>query len=163
MALRPTVFGGTGTDSSVLRYDDDAWEYEPGTPNGPGLSGLLAGVRYVLELGVEPIQQQLQSGIARLIAGLERLPYVRVYSSVSGVQGPLVSFTVGKLQPADVGYILQNVYGITVRTGMHCAPLAHRCQGTAPYGTVRVSLSTFNTPHDIDAFLKALTEITTQL
>ena len=86
VALRPTVFGGTGTDSSVLRYDDDAWEYEPGTPNGPGLSGLLAGVRYVLELGVEPIQQQLQSGIARLIAGLERLPYVRVYSSVSGSQ-----------------------------------------------------------------------------
>ena len=163
VALRPTVFGGTGTDSSILQYDEDAWEYEPGTPNGPGLAGLLAGVRYVMELGVEHIQQQLQSAIVRLIAGLERLPYVKVYPSVSGVQGPLVSFCVGKLQPADVGYILQNVYGITVRTGMHCAPLAHRCQGTAPYGTVRVSLSTFNTPHDIDALLKALAEITSQL
>ena len=46
---------------------------------------------------------------------------------------------------------------------MHCAPLVHRCQGTAPFGTVRASLSTFNTSHDIDALLEALAEITSQL
>ena len=65
--------------------------------------------------------------------------------------------------PADVGYILQNSFGITVRTGLHCAPLVHRLIGTDPHGTVRASLGAFNTAADVDALCDAVREISASL
>ena len=40
--------------------------------------------------------------------------------------------------------------GIAVRSGLHCAPLAHETAGTLQTGTVRLSVSPFNTPREID-------------
>ena len=39
--------------------------------------------------------------------------------------------------------------GVAVRAGIHCAPLAHRTAGTVDTGTVRLSVSNFNTPQEI--------------
>jgi selenocysteine lyase/cysteine desulfurase len=161
--LRPTVFGGTGRDSRVVSYADGEWEYEPGTPNGPGLAGLLAGASYVMERGVDNICRQLYGQIKALIELMEEIPHVRLYCPERSEHGPLVSFNVEGLDPADVGYILQNVYGITVRTGLHCAPLCHKHMGTFPHGTVRVSISTFNSTRDIESLIDALKEITSSL
>ncbi len=158
--LRPTQWGGTGRDSSVIRYDDGDWEYEVGTQNAVGLAGLRAGVDYVLERGVENIFRRLQTETLWLIHALQEMPRVRVYSARDdAVQGPVVSFNIEGLHPADVGYILQNSYGITVRTGLHCAPLIHEDLGTQPDGTVRASLSDFTTHEDLIALAEAVGDI----
>ncbi len=160
--LRPTMFGGTGRDSSIIRYDDGDWEYEVGTPNMPGLAGLKAGVEYVLQTGVETICRQLQSQTQWLISQLKGIPKVRLYipdHQGRESQGPVVSFNIDGLKPADVGYILQNAYGITTRTGLHCAPLIHQQLGTAPWGTVRVSLSYHTTQDDLQALVEAVQDI----
>ena len=162
VSLRPTLFGGTGRDSSVIRYKDGDWEYEVGTPNMPGLAGLKAGVEYVLQAGVETIFGQLQQQTGWLITQLKGIPKIRLYNSGhhgGGPQGPVVSFNIEGLKPADVGYILQNAYGITTRTGLHCAPLIHQQLGTAPWGTVRVSLSYHTTQDDLQALVDALQDI----
>ena len=62
-----------------------------------------------------------------------------------------------------MGYILQNSYGITVRTGLHCSPLVHKKLGTERYGTVRVSLSCFTTLQDLQALLQAVSAISNSL
>ena len=160
--LRPTMFGGTGRDSSIIRYDDGDWEYEVGTSNIPGLAGLKAGVEYVLQVGVETIFRQLQSQTQWLITQLKGIPKVRLYihdNHGGESQGPVVSFNIEGLKPADVGYILQNAYGITTRTGLHCAPLIHQQLGTAPWGTVRVSLSYHTTQDDLQALVDAVHHI----
>ena len=172
--LRPSQFGGTGRDSSVIEYgENDEWEYEVGTQNMPGLAGLKAGVDYVLQRGVENICEKEQQLTRWLIDELRGIPKVQLYvasgagpgggtvghTAAAGVQGPVVSFNIKGLQPSDVGYILQNSYGITVRTGLHCAPLIHRRLGTGMYGTVRASLSDFTTLHDLQALVKAVSEI----
>ena len=158
--LRPTQWGGTGRDSSVIRYNDGDWEYEVGTQNAVGLAGLRAGVDYVLERGVENIFRRLQTETLWLIHALQEMPRVRVYSARDdAVQGPVVSFNIEGLHPADVGYILQNSYGITVRTGLHCAPLIHEDLGTQPDGTVRASLSDFTTHEDLIALAEAVGDI----
>ena len=158
--LRPTQWGGTGRDSSVIRYDDGDWEYEVGTQNAVGLAGLRAGVDYVLERGVENIFRRLQTETLWLIHALQEMPRVKVYSAQDdAVQGPVVSFNIEGLHPADVGYILQNSYGITVRTGLHCAPLIHEDLGTQPDGTVRASLSDFTTHEDLIALAEAVGDI----
>ena len=172
--LRPSQFGGTGRDSSIIQYgENDEWEYEVGTQNMPGLAGLKAGVDYVLQRGVENICEKEQRLTRWLIDELRGIPMVQLYvasvagsggktaghSEPEGAQGPVVSFNIGNLLPSDVGYILQNSYGITVRTGLHCAPLIHRRLGTEKYGTVRVSLSDFTTLNDLQALVKAVSEI----
>lgn len=158
ISLRPLLFGGTGRDSSLIKYgDDNEWEYEVGTQNMPGLAGLKAGVDYVLERGVENICQKERQLTLWLIDELRRIPKVRLFvAPAPNVQGPVASFNIDGLHPADVGYILQNSYGITVRTGLHCAPLAHQSLGTEKYGTVRVSLSDFTSESDIQALVKAV-------
>ena len=67
------------------------------------------------------------------------------------------------LLPSDVGYILQNSYGITVRTGLHCAPLIHQQLGISEYGSVRVSLSDFTTHEELEILINAIREITGSL
>ena len=46
--------------------------------------------------------------------------------------------------------------GFALRAGLHCAPLAHQSAGTLETGTVRASVSAFNTPQEIGRFLDAM-------
>lgn len=46
--------------------------------------------------------------------------------------------------------------GIAVRTGLHCAPLAHQFLGTYPAGTIRFSVSCFTSDQDFDELKTAL-------
>ena len=169
--LWPSQFGGTGRDSQVIEYAEGDWEYEVGTQNMPGLAGLKAGVEYVLERGVENILKKEQQMTQQLIDELGNIPGVKLYvapmyrrnAKVNKRQGPVVSFNIKGLKPSDVGYILQNSYGITVRTGLHCAPLVHEQLRTARYGTVRVSLSDLTTWQDLEALITAVREIVQSL
>ncbi|MBO4315970.1 MAG: aminotransferase class V-fold PLP-dependent enzyme [Prevotella sp.] len=161
--LRPTQFGGTGRDSSIIKYENDEWEYEVGTQNMVGLAGLKAGVEYVLGRGVGCIFHRLQSETNRLIHELRSIEKVILYSEGGKRQGPVISFNIEGLLPSDVGYILQNSYDMTVRTGLHCSPLTHQQLGTWEHGTVRVSLSDFTTHEELETFIYAIREITGSL
>ena len=77
-----------------------------------------------------------------------------------GEKTPVISFTSGKLPVEEAGYLLNNAYDISVRTGLHCSPLIHKCIGTFPEGTVRVSLGRFNNKNDCDMLIYAMKEIT---
>ena len=51
---------------------------------------------------------------------------------------------------------------IALRSGLHCAPLAHRTAGTLETGTVRASVSAFNVPQEIPRFVRELRQILTE-
>ncbi len=161
--LKPTVFGGTGRDSSIIKYEDGDWEYEVGTPNGPGLAGLAAGVDYVLNAGVDKIFEKGQAQANHLIDWLRQNSHVETYSPGGERQGPVVSFNIRGLLPSDVGYMLQNAYDITVRTGLHCAPLVHKTLHTDPWGTVRASMSLHTTDEDLQTLMDAVGDICNSL
>ena len=163
ITMRPTLFGGTGRDSSIVRYEEGDWEYEVGTPNLPGLSGLLAGVTHVLQRGVADIFQQGNEQANWLIGQLHTLPNVEVHSPGGTCQGPVVSFNIRGLLPSDVGYMLQNSYDITVRTGLHCAPHLHKELHTHPHGSVRVSMACHTTWDDLHTLMHAVTDISHSL
>ena len=59
----------------------------------------------------------------------------------------------------EAGELLDATYDILVRTGLHCAPLAHRTLGTYPDGTVRVSMGYFNTVQDVQRAAEAMRKI----
>ena len=160
--LTPFRYGGTGRDSRRLTYEAGDYEFEPGTQNLPGIAALAAGVAYVLEEGVERIARREQALISRLRGGLGAIGPVRLYGGGQPA-GPVLSFTIDGLTPADAAYILESGYGIRVRAGLHCAPLIHSALGTGDAGTVRASVSILNTKDDIDRLTAAVREIAASL
>jgi cysteine desulfurase / selenocysteine lyase len=71
----------------------------------------------------------------------------------------VVSFRLDAGDVALTGTILDESFGIAVRTGLHCSPAAHQAIETFPEGTVRVSFGQFNTHGDVDALLAAVRQI----
>ncbi len=159
--LRPFKRGGTGSYSESEEQPDFLPDkYESGTANAAGIAGLRAGVRFVLEHGVESIQHHEEMLTARLLAGLQDIPAVHVYGPLhAGQQMATVSFNVRGLEPSEVELRLDEEYAILCRGGLHCAPSAHRTIGTYPRGTVRLSLSYLNTIGQVDTALEAVYDI----
>jgi cysteine desulfurase family protein len=159
--LEPLLVGGTGGGSSDLYQPASAPErYESGTMNTPAIAGLKAGVDFVAEKGVAAIHEYEQYLVTLLCDGLTSINGVMVYNGLGRKpRGGVVSFTSAGLDPANIGFKLDHQYGISVRVGLHCAPLAHRTIGTFPEGTVRVSPGIFNTEDDIARFLLSVRNI----
>ncbi len=96
----------------------------------------------------------------RLRSGLSSLKPIKLFGSPREAESvAVISFVVEGIDSGELGYLLEENYGILSRTGLHCAPHAHRSIGTFPQGTVRFSLSFFNTEEEIDFALKALQEL----
>ena len=133
------------------------WAIEGGTPNTVGLAGLLAGVRYIQERGLDEIGRYERGLLGQLDRGLRETPGVRVLGPSSLEQRTAnLSFLIDGISPAKVGLRLDREHDIAVRVGLHCAPAAHESLGTFPTGTVRMSLSCLNTEDDIDRALEAV-------
>ena len=161
ISMEPLLFGGTGSSSSELAMPQGLPErYESGTHNMVGIAGLNAGIKHILSTGVDVICRHESQLVERLIDGLQTIDGVRVINpDCTRPRGAVVSFTFDGLDPSAIGHLLDVQYEIAVRTGLHCAPLAHKTIGTFPEGTVRVSPGLFNTVEDIDLILYALSEI----
>ncbi|HEY5974964.1 MAG TPA: aminotransferase class V-fold PLP-dependent enzyme [Geobacteraceae bacterium] len=162
LELEPLLVGGTGGQSSALVQPQELPErFESGTHNTPGIAGLLAAVEFIRETGLATIMASESRLTHRLLTGLHAIAGVTVYNPIDTgrPRGAVVSFTAAAEDPARIGYILNDTYGIAVRIGLHCAPLAHQTIGTYPAGTVRISPGYFTTDADIEAVLAAVREI----
>jgi selenocysteine lyase/cysteine desulfurase len=136
------------------------WRLEAGTLNLPGIAGLAAGVRFVRSVGVNAIADH-EANLARVLADeLRKIDGLKVYCEPAPRTG-VVSFRLDGADVALTGTILDESFGIAVRTGLHCAPAAHQAIGTFPEGTVRVSFGQFNTRTDVDALVASLRQIKT--
>ena len=160
LPVAPFREGGSGIDSERDEHPSRyPWRLEGGTCNVPGIAGLGAGIRFVERAGIAVIGKR-EAALARtLLEGLRGIGRVRIYGSSGPPQTGVISFRIEALDVALTGAILDQRYGIAVRTGLHCAPCAHRAIGTFPEGTVRASLGPFNTEADVAALVCAVREI----
>lgn len=159
--LNPLVRGGTGSKSEFEEQPDMLPDkYESGTPNGVGIAGLGAGVRWVLSQRVECINEHEAELKNQMVAGLMNISKVRVYSPTD--QTPMtavVSCRVDGKHVSQVGLELDDDYGILCRVGLHCAPSAHRTIGTFPEGTIRLALGCMTTADDVRAVIHAFEKV----
>jgi cysteine desulfurase/selenocysteine lyase len=165
LKLGTLLEGGTGSMSlSPFQPDSLPSRFETGTLNGPGIAGLGAGIDFILETGVEKIRQVEHDLTAHLLEKLQSIPGIAIYGPQDpDLQVGVVSFNLSDANPEEVATVLDKVYGIMVRTGLHCAPEAHRTIGTIERGTVRVSPGYFNTTQDIGYFIDAMREVAKKL
>jgi cysteine desulfurase family protein len=153
--------GGTGGDSSSETQPKEfPYFLEGGTPNVLGVAGLAAGLKYVLEQGLDHIRAHEVGLTERLCRRLEELDSHEVFGHRDFTRRvATLSFRSAHLPAAELGGILDQAFEIAIRPGLHCAPYIHRSLGTFPEGTVRVSPGAFNSEEDIDQLARALAEI----
>jgi cysteine desulfurase family protein len=159
--LSPMRQGGTGTRSEEERQPEELPEaLEVGTLNTVGVAGLGGALRYLQVRGQAAIRAHEVALTARLIDGLLDIPGLRVHGTGDPTrQVATVSLSLERWEPVDLAAALDSSFGIAARSGLHCAPLAHRTLGTYPRGTVRLSPGCFTTNDDVDQALAALRKL----
>jgi selenocysteine lyase/cysteine desulfurase len=133
---------------------------EPGTPNLPGIAGLGAALEFLSSWEHGFLAARKEGLVRDLTDALRAVPGARVFGSPERYpQSGIVSFTLDRWSPGELGQLLREGFDVHVRTGLQCAPLIHDPLGAGPEGVVRVSLSAFSTETDISVLLDSLTQI----
>jgi len=154
--------GGTGGGSS----EEDGQpvgrpeRYEAGTPNTPGIAGLGAAARLLIEHGAQWRVEEAR--LYRILKeGLQALPGITVYGPASDEPAvPILTITSTAMDPDRLAFLLDRHYGIAVRSGLHCAPWAHRTIGTIDAGAVRFGVGNGTTETDVRTAVAAVAELT---
>ncbi len=159
--LKPFLYGGTGSES----YSPDMPDFYPdileaGTVSYPAIVSLLEGTRYYL-MHEKEIAADTLALTANFLQGLAKIAGCTAYSQPNACG--VVSFSVKGMQSEEVSAILSERYGIAVRGGLHCAPLAHKALGTFENGLVRVSFSHYNKKWELSRLLSALADLTANI
>jgi len=154
---KPLVYGGTGIDSSnPLLPDVVPDRYEAGSQNIQAISGLNASLKWIRQIGINAIYKKENEMHSHLIDLLSKYSNIKIISPHDLTLGiGVVSAVFDGYSSDNIGRILSD-RDIAVRSGLHCAPDAHRFLGTFPSGTVRFSVGYFNTNDDFAQLKDAL-------
>lgn len=150
--LHPIRFGGTGTYSSDLVQPEDMPEgFESGTINTAGIIGLGAAAKWTFE-NFEQLSRHCAYLSSQILYGLGRIPGIKTYTKTLS---DVIAFNVKDADSSDVADYL-NDNDVAVRSGLHCAPLAHAFLGTTNQGAVRVSIDYNNNAYHVSRLLEVL-------
>lgn len=155
--LNPVLFGGTGFESANQDMPRDIPQrYEMGTLNIVGIAGLYASTGWILDQGKDCLWEH------ELLKRKELLKILRSYDFVKIVGDNEKNQYVGIIScvidglPSDIASSVFAEQNIAVRSGLQCAPLAHKTLGTFPSGTIRFSCSAFTSDDDFRELIKTL-------
>jgi selenocysteine lyase/cysteine desulfurase len=154
--LNPLILGGTGTAGLSLEQPKTPPEgFESGTLNTLGIAGLNQGALWTFK-NLAKITKNAANLSNYLLQELKAISNVEIYTkNASGV----VTFNIKNTSSQDVANILDAEYNISVRAGLHCAPLMHRHLGTLQQGAVRASFGYDNTDADVEKLIEAVYNI----
>ncbi|MBS5926776.1 MAG: aminotransferase class V-fold PLP-dependent enzyme [Clostridium sp.] len=155
-----TFSGGTGSLSHSLTQPNFLPDkFECGTLNSPGIVGLSNSIDFINKEGLETIYSKTSYLRSKLYEGMLNIDGIKLYGNTNfSKYTTCISFNYKNFDPAEVSYFLE-YNGIKTRSGLHCAPLAHKSIGSYPGGTIRFSLGYFNTEKEIDYTLSILNNI----
>ena len=154
----PLLYGGTGSFSErgempPLLPD----RFEAGTPALVCIAALNFSTQYIASQGAaifsreQRLQQRFESGLAAIRA-------VEIIGKAA-LRCPVTALNFKNIDNGEAAFRLDEEFGVMVRSGLQCAPLAHKTLGTFPAGVVRFSFGHNNSDADVDAALAALASI----
>lgn len=163
--MRPTIFGGTGTQSESLDMPHDyPGAFEAGNQNVPALAGWLAGLQAMrgsssAQTHLAETEERLKDLARSLYDRLQSIDVMRIVGIPNEVRLPVASVAIDGLPASDLAMILDSEFGIETRSGMHCAAMIHEAIGSPSEGTLRMSASDSTSSEELDALENALREI----
>lgn len=157
----PLREGGTGLRSEEPTQPAEyPHRLESGTPNIPGIIALGSALDWIHARGLSTLRGHLEELMVRLQAGLDRVHGLTWYGPREiERREPVYSIRVDGYTPTELATVLDTAFGVETRSGLHCAPGAHRAIGTWPDGACRLSLGATSTGADIERALAALEAI----
>lgn len=157
IVLEPVLFGGTGFESANQNMPMSLPErYEMGTGNIAGIAGLNAALKWLDKHGIGNIWALEMQHRKRLLEIINRYDFLKIVGNNDEQKFVgIVSCIMEGISSDSAGAIFDR-FGISVRTGLHCAPLAHQFLGTYPAGTIRFSIGYFTSDEDFEALEEAL-------
>ena len=152
---KPTfIEGGSGSESLKKDMPKDLPErFEAGTQNVPAIVALKEGISYINSIGINNIEEIIRQNESYFLERLFELPKTKLYHG-----GGIISLICDDISPSNLSNYLDKRQ-ICTRSGLHCAPLAHKKIATDNYGTLRISIGIFNTKRDADALYSTLSEL----
>ncbi len=157
--LKPVFFGGNGIDSINQDLPDNIVQMEEiGSQNTYAVAGLKASTDWLLAHGMDKIREDEKVAFAKLLDLLEAYSALIVGKGMECERTGVVSALFEGYTPDEIEVILGR-FGVSVRSGLHCAPYAHDFLGTLPAGTVRFSIGALTNENDFTQLEKALTLI----
>lgn len=145
----PLLSGGSGSDSIPQTMPDYLPDrLEAGTHNVCGIAGLREGIRYVRQSGLDSIYAHENTLLHSMVSELAGVEGLTLYTDHCRNQSGVLSLRSARLNCEEMAALLGEK-GVCVRSGLHCAPYAHRTAGTLDSGTVRFSFSPFNSLEDV--------------
>lgn len=160
LELPPVLFGGTGYDSANQDMPESFPEkYEMGTLNIVGVAGLNAALKWIREQTIEKLYHEEETRRKQLLAILADYEFLTVVGNVEGCKYVgIVSCLMDGISSESAGNIFAE-RGVSVRTGLQCAPRAHCFLGTHPAGTIRLSVNALTSDKDLEELRNALDDI----
>ncbi len=158
--LGPFLVGGGMIDKVRLEeatFANPPERFEAGTPHIAGAVGFAKAVEYLENIGMNEVFSHSKRITDYTLEKLEELDFVRVFGPKDDSHVSIVSFAVEGVHPHDVAYILDQEFGVAIRTGHHCAqPLMRRLGVSA---TCRASFYLYNDEDDVDILVEGLRRV----
>lgn len=162
--LEPVFFGGTGFDSANQDMPTSLPErFEFGTMNTVGVAGLNASVKWILQQGIDTLAVAEAENRTKLLTILNDYDFISIIGNIDGHHYVGIISCVLEGISSDIAGQLFSERNIAVRTGLHCAPTAHKFLKTFPAGTIRFSVSSFTNDEDFAVLREALENINDNL
>ena len=153
--LPPYQGGGEMIDEVTFKkttYAKLPNKFEAGTPNISGVIASGIAIDYINNIGLKTILKYEDALLKYATEKLLEIDGIKIYGNTDN-KTSVISFNLGNIHHYDIGSIIDNE-GIAVRTGHHCA------QPIMDYykipGTIRLSLSFYNTKEEIDSLISAI-------
>jgi len=159
--LEPLILGGGGV--SLSSYDGmdllpPPEKFEAGLMNFAGIIGSGPAIRYLMNIGMNEIDQHLTSLNREMTKNIIDLPEIEIVGPHDpDLRGGILSFNVRGMKSHDVATILDEMGGVLLRSGMHCAHPFFRSRNIE--GCVRASLYIYNSKEECQRFVNVLKEI----
>jgi cysteine desulfurase/selenocysteine lyase len=138
------------------RWNTLPWKFEAGTPAIAEMIGLGAAVDYLVDLGMDWVQQREHELVRYAMEQLGRVEGLCILGPGPEQRGGAVAFTLGEIHPHDTAAIL-DAEGIAIRAGHHCAQPIHDFYGIP--ASARASFYFYNTFEEIDRLVVALDKV----
>lgn len=157
ISLPTVLFGGTGYDSANQDMPSSLPEkFEMGTQNILGIAGLCAALEWIATTTIHELRRKEEDNRKKLLDILNDYWFVKVIGNYPGNEYVgIVSCLIDGISSDSAGAIFEKA-GVSVRTGLQCAPMAHEFMKTYPAGTIRFSTSYFTNEEDFNALIEVL-------
>lgn len=159
--IKPLLCGGTGSRSEFEEQPDFMPDkFESGTLNVIGIAGLAAGISFINNTGIDAIRKREDQLTGMFMDGIKNIEGLKIYGNqLNRNRTSAVAFNFERINSSEASLFFEEYYGILSRSGLHCAPSAHKTVGSFPGGANRFSFSYFNTEQQIETGINAVRKI----